>query len=114
VLAQASIVSGWMHKHKKNYKVVVSSLEDTFLIDAVPRPTVPAIQNAQDGAAPRKGHCGIRGCEQPTLELRDSHKCKRFAVCRNYVHPLCAFGHVPPLCHDVHDDIVFCSIDCKE
>ena len=68
----------------------------------------------QEGVAPRRGHCGISGCQHPTLELRDAHKCKRFAVCRNHVHPICAFGHVPPLCDPDDDDNLYCSTDCKE
>jgi hypothetical protein len=72
------------------------------------------LDSQQEGAAPRTGHCGISGCQYPTLELRDAHKCKQFAVCRNHVHPICALGHDPPLCDPDDDDILYCSTDCKE
>jgi hypothetical protein len=71
------------------------------------------LESQQEGATPRTGHCGIRGCQHPTLELRDAHKCKRFDVCRNHVHPICALGNNPPLCDD-DDEIFYCSIDCME
>ncbi len=71
------------------------------------------LESQQEGATPRTGHCGIRGCQHPTLELRDAHKCKRFDVCRNHVHPICALGNNPPLCDD-DDEILYCSIDCME
>ena len=72
------------------------------------------LESKQEGAAPMTGNCGIRGCQHPTLELRDAHKRKRFDVCRNHVHPICAFGNIPPLCDEDDDAILYCSIDCME
>jgi hypothetical protein len=57
------------------------------------------------------GRCGIRGCKNPHMELRDGHRCK---ACRNHVHPICASDHSPTLCDDEYDDILFCSLACKE
>jgi hypothetical protein len=53
-------------------------------------------------------------CTNPTQELRDGRKCKRFGVCRKHVHPICACGNDPRLCDDDDDDILFCSVGCKE
>jgi hypothetical protein len=57
------------------------------------------------------GRCGIRGCKNANMELRDGHRCKS---CRNHVHPICASDYSPPLCDHEYDDILFCSLACKE
>lgn len=78
---------------------------------ADPECTPVTTSQAGTNAGPALGHCGIQGCQYPNLELRDGHKCERFAMCGKYVHAICAQNNVPALCAD---SILYCSVTCKE